>query len=54
MLIIDPATGAMWKLDTPPIFVNLGKPTVSTEPSLKIIDIKEATPEMKAAMVKVK
>lgn len=35
MLIIDPATGAMWKLDTPPINVTLSKPTALVEMSLR-------------------
>lgn len=55
MLIIDPATGAMWKLDTPPINVTLSKSTASTEtPVLKIIDIASVPQEMKDKLVRIK
>ena len=55
MLIVDPATGAMWKLDTPPINVTLAKSTASsTEPTLKIIDIKDVPESMKLSLVKLK
>lgn len=55
MLIIDPATGAMWKLDTPPINVTLSKSTASTEiPALKIIDIATINENMKEHLVRVK
>lgn len=54
MLIIDPATGAMWKLETPPIFVTLNKETVSAnEPSLKIMDLKDVPQEMKEQLVRI-
>jgi hypothetical protein len=55
MLVIDPATGAMWKLETPPININLAKSTSSvTEPSLKIMNINDVPQEMKAKLVQVK
>ena len=55
MLIIDPASGAMWKLDSPPIDVNLAKSTAAlTEPTLRVIDVKDVTPEMKEHLVKIK
>lgn len=55
MLIIDPATGAMWKLDTPPINVTLNKSTASTEtPTLKIIDIASVSQDMKQHLVRIK
>jgi hypothetical protein len=55
MLIIDPATGAMWKLDTRPIFVTLDRSTVSvTEPTLKIMDIKDVPESIKTSLVKLK
>lgn len=54
MLIIDPATGAMWKLDTPPISVSLNKPTASIEPTLQILDIRNASADVKALMVRIK
>jgi hypothetical protein len=41
MLIIDPATGAMWKISDPIIYETLEKSTLSTSniPTLRIIDI---------------
>jgi len=55
MLIIDPATGAMWKLDTPPINVTLNKSTASIEsPTLKIVDIASIPQNMKDKLVRVK
>ena len=54
MLIVDPATGAMWKLDTPPINVTLAKSsTTSIEPTLKIIDIKDVPDNLKLSLVKI-
>lgn len=41
MLIIDPATGAMWKLDTPPINITLNQSSFTlTQPKLKTMDPK--------------
>ncbi len=55
MLIVDPATGAMWKLDTPPINVTLAKSTGAIlPPTLKIIDIKDVPQSMKSSLVKLK
>ena len=55
MLIIDPATGAMWKLETPPINVKLNPSKASiSEPTLKIMNINEVSEEMKAQLVRVK
>lgn len=55
MLIVDPATGAMWKLDTPPINVTLNKSTASAEtPTLKIIDIASVPKDMKQHLVRIK
>ena len=55
MLIIDPATGAMWALDTPPINVTLNKSTSSIEtPMLKIIDIASVPQELKDKLVRIK
>jgi hypothetical protein len=55
MLIIDPATGAMWKLDTPPINVTLNKSTASTDiPTLKIVDIASIPQDMKQHLVRIK
>ncbi|MBX6360157.1 MAG: PEGA domain-containing protein [Acidobacterium ailaaui] len=55
MLIIDPVTGAMWKLETPPINVTLNKSTASTEtPTLNIIDIASVPQYMKQYLVRIK
>jgi hypothetical protein len=55
MLIIDPASGAMWKLSTPPINVTLNKSTASTEtPTLKIVDIASIPQNMKDKLVRIK
>lgn len=55
MLIVDPATGAMWKLDTPPINVTLSKSTASVEtPTLKIVDIASIPQNMKEKLVRIK
>ena len=55
MLIVDPATGAMWKLDSPPIYTTLYKSTAAlTEPTLKIIDIKDVPENLKLSLVKLK
>lgn len=55
MLIIDPASGAMWKLETPPINVTLGKSTTTSEvPTLKIMDIKSLPLNMRDKLVRVK
>ncbi|HET7118706.1 MAG TPA: PEGA domain-containing protein [Hanamia sp.] len=55
MLIIDPATGAMWKLDTPPINITLNQSSFTlTQPKLKTLDIKEVPPSMKGNLVKLK
>ncbi len=51
-LIVDPATGAMYKLDTPPINVTMKSLVVGTEPRLEIIDINSLTPEQQKALVK--
>lgn len=55
MLIIDPATGAMWKLDTPPLNVTLNQSSFTlTQPKLKTLDIKEVPQSMKGNLVKLK
>ena len=55
MLVIDPLTGAMWQLDTPAIKVTLNKSTASiTEPTLKIMDIKEVPENMRQYLVRIK
>lgn len=54
MLIIDPATGAMWKLDTPPISITLHKSNALNEPTLQILNVNEVSDAVKANMVKIK
>jgi hypothetical protein len=56
MLIIDPATGAMWKIETPSIDETLIKSTALTTntPTLKIVDIKDVPQVMKDQLVKIK
>ena len=55
LLIIDPATGAMWKLDTPPLNVTLNKSTaISNAPTLQIVDIANIPSNVKEQLVRVK
>ncbi len=55
MLIIDPATGAMWKLSTPPIDVTLAKSISALSlPVLKIMDINDVPANMKNSLVEIK
>ncbi|MCW3105732.1 MAG: hypothetical protein JWQ09_238 [Segetibacter sp.] len=54
MLIVDPATGAMWKLDTPPINVTLSKSTAAITPSLKIVDLASIPENVKDKLVRIK
>ena len=55
LLIVDPATGAMWKIKDPVVDETLIKKpeTASTAPSLRIIDIKDVANDMKANLVRV-
>lgn len=51
----SPATVAMWKLETPPIFATLRKETASTEtPALKIVDIASIPIALKEKLVRIK
>lgn len=50
MLIIDPLTGAMYKLDTTPINVTLSKENKETR--LDIVDINSLSDEVKKGLVK--
>jgi hypothetical protein len=57
LLIVDPASGAMWRIEkqTGNIYETLTKSTVSvTEPTLKVIDIKDVPQDMKKDLVRVK
>ncbi len=54
MLIVDPATGAMWKLDTPPISITLRKSNALNIPTLEILNMNEVSAAVKANMIKIK
>lgn len=54
MLIVDPATGAMWKLDTPPISITLRKSNALNTPTLEILNVNEVSDAVKSNMVKIK
>lgn len=54
MLIVDPATGAMWKLDTPPISITLRKSNALNVPTLEILNVNEVSDAVKVNMVKIK
>lgn len=53
MLIVDPATGAMYKLETQFINEKLAESTASAEPQLRILDFNEVPEEWKGYLVKV-
>src|SRR4051794_20989954 len=55
MLIIDPATGAMWRIQDPIIDESLVKETASTtaRPTLNIVDIKDVAKELKPQLVRI-
>lgn len=53
MLIVDPATGAMWSLDTEEINAIM-KPKVSAEtPTLQILNINDIPEDMKKSLMKI-
>jgi hypothetical protein len=55
MLIVDPATGAMWKLDTPPLKVSLERTNAAAQvPTLQIIDIATLPQSAKEKLVRIK
>lgn len=53
LLIVDPATGAMYKLDVDYIHETLTKTTSSIDPSLKIMHINELSDTMKEYLVRI-
>lgn len=55
MLIIDPATGAMWRIQDPVVDETLVKTTasISPNPTLNIVNIKDITKEMKSQLVRI-
>ena len=57
MLIIDPASGAMWRIEkqSQEIYETLTKSTASTkEPTLRIIDLNDLPENMKKDLVRIK
>ncbi len=55
LLIVDPATGAMWKLDSPSINVTMEKLAASIQtPTLQILDINNLPKELEQYLVKIK
>ena len=55
MLVVDPLTGAMWKIVDPVVDVTLKKKTTAMiqNPTLQIIDIATLSLEMKEKLVKI-
>jgi len=53
MLIIDPATGAMWKIETEFLNETLSKSTASIAPEMKIMNINEIPENWKNHLVRV-
>lgn len=53
MLIIDPATGAMWKIETEFLNETLSTSTVSIDPEMKIMNINKIPENWKTHLVKV-
>jgi hypothetical protein len=54
MLIIDPATGAMWKIETEFLNATLSKTVAtSSEPEMKILSINEIPKDWEAHLVRV-
>lgn len=54
MLIVDPATGAMWKLETPPINVTLQQSNAQNLNTFQIIDINSLSIAQQAKLVRIK
>ncbi|WP_126971216.1 PEGA domain-containing protein [Gynurincola endophyticus] len=54
-LVIDPISGAMWKLSSPPIYAALKPETVAHRtPSLQVVDINSLSEEMKSKLIRIK
>jgi hypothetical protein len=52
MLIVDPATGAMWKIETEFLNETLNQSTTSVSPEMKILGINEIPENWKEHLVK--
>ncbi|MPM06379.1 hypothetical protein SDC9_52678 [bioreactor metagenome] len=53
MLIVDPATGAMWKIETELLDETLNSSGASTDPEIRVVNINEIPDSWKARLVKV-
>ena len=53
MLIIDPATGAMWKIETEFLNETLSKSTASLAPEMKILNVNDIPESWKDHLVKI-
>lgn len=54
MLIIDPATGAMWKVDSNFVNETLSKSTTAYVPELRFMDINQISAETKFHLIEIK
>jgi hypothetical protein len=54
LLIVDPATGAMYKLISADVFETLTRTTNATTHSLRIMDVKDIPAEMQQYLVKLR
>jgi hypothetical protein len=53
MLIVDPATGAMWKMETEFLDETLSKSGASNDPEIRVVDVNEIPDSWKTRLVKV-
>lgn len=53
MLIVDPATGAMWKIDSKFMNETLSQNTASTKPLFEILEIKDIPENWKKHLVRI-
>jgi hypothetical protein len=53
MLIIDPATGAMWKIDTEYVNETLSEAKTSSERKLEIIDLADVSDDLRRHLVRI-
>lgn len=53
MLIVDPATGAMWKIETEFLDETLSRTGASNTPEIRIVDVKDIPQDWKYHLVKV-
>jgi hypothetical protein len=57
MLIVDPATGAMWRIEQNDFYEkysNADKRVEVTQPALNIVSVKDVPDSLKSRMVKLK